>query len=45
MNYYITQEQYERLREIGNSLEFVEAIEEHQKLIEQIGHQRVSDLV
>jgi hypothetical protein len=45
MNYYITQEQYEQLKEMGNNLEDIETIEDFHKLIEQVGNQRASDLV
>jgi hypothetical protein len=45
MNYYLTQEQYEQLRECRNSLEFEETIEAFDKLLDQIGNQKVNDLV
>ena len=43
MRYYLTQEQFERLREIGNNLEDGETIDEYDKLIEAIGNQRLLD--
>jgi hypothetical protein len=45
MNYYITQEQYEQLREIWHHTEPLTVQEELNGLIEQIGNQRVTDLV
>jgi type II secretory pathway component PulF len=46
MNYYLTQEQYEQLREMADSLlTDVETGEDFAKLLDQIGNQKVSDLV
>ena len=43
MTYYLTQEQYEQLREMYNAMESLEALEEYGKLLDQIGNQKASD--
>jgi hypothetical protein len=45
INYYLTKEQYEQLREIYNAMESLESLEEYGKLLDQIGNQKASDLV
>lgn len=45
MNYFVTQEQYEQLKKMGNNLEDVETIEEYEKLLEEIGNQPMTNLV
>jgi hypothetical protein len=39
--YFITQEQYEQLREISHSIVFIEVGEEFNQLLEQIGNQQI----
>lgn len=41
MNYYVTQEQYEQLREMYNAIESLESLEKYGKLIDQIGNQNI----
>jgi hypothetical protein len=54
VNYYLTQEQYEQLREMYNAMESLESLypleslearEAYGKLLDQIGNQKASDLV
>jgi hypothetical protein len=45
MNYYLTQEQYEQLKEMGNSIEFLETLHAFDELITQIGNQPISTLI
>ena len=45
MNYYLTQEQYEQLREIYNAIESLEELEKYGALLDQIGNQKASDLL
>jgi hypothetical protein len=44
MNYYLTQEQYEHLKDMGLGFDEVEITEEYATLINQIGNQPVSAL-
>lgn len=39
MNYFITQEQYEQLKEMSNSIEFIEVLNAYDELMGQIGNQ------
>jgi DNA modification methylase len=41
IKYFITQQQYEQLKEIGHSIVFIEVGEEYNQLLEQIGNQQL----
>jgi hypothetical protein len=45
MNYYLTQEQYEQLREAWHQIEPLTVQEQLGNLLDQIGNQKASDLV
>jgi hypothetical protein len=45
MNYYVTQEQYERLRDFRHNLETIIDREDFEILLNDIGNQKASDLV